>query len=52
MPYRIEITPTALGALEAITDRRTRGAVVRRIDALAENLTKSESRCEAGWQGS
>lgn len=36
MVYRMEITPTALGSLEAITDRRTRAAIVRRIDALAE----------------
>lgn len=36
MAYRIEITPTALEALEAITDRRTRAAVSRRIDALAK----------------
>jgi mRNA interferase RelE/StbE len=33
--YRIEITPTALEALKAIADRRTRSAIVRRIDALA-----------------
>lgn len=36
MAYRIEITPTALQALEAISDRRERAAIVRRIDALAE----------------
>lgn len=40
MAYRIEITPTALEALEAITDRRTRSAVVRRIDALTEEPRK------------
>ncbi|MDP3880291.1 MAG: type II toxin-antitoxin system RelE/ParE family toxin [Dehalococcoidales bacterium] len=40
MAYRIEITPTALEALEAITDRRTRGAVVRRIDTLTEEPGK------------
>lgn len=31
MACQIEITPTALEALEAITDRRTRSALVRRI---------------------
>ena len=36
MTYRIEITPTALEALKAIADRRTRSAIVRRIDTLAE----------------
>jgi mRNA interferase RelE/StbE len=34
MAYQIEITPTALEALEAITDQRTRTTIVRRIDAL------------------
>ena len=36
MAFRIEITPTALEALQHITDRRTRSAIVRRIDALME----------------
>ena len=36
MAYRIEITPTALAALEAITDQRTKAAIVRRIDGLVE----------------
>lgn len=40
MAYQIEITPTALETLEAITDRRTRSAIVRRIDALAEEPEK------------
>jgi mRNA interferase RelE/StbE len=40
MGYQIEITPTALKALEAIADRRTRGAIVRRIDNLAEEPDK------------
>ena len=40
MAYRIEITPTALEALEAITDRRTRSSIVRRIDTLAEEPKK------------
>ncbi len=40
MACQIEITPTALEALEAITDRRTRGAIMRRIDALAEEPEK------------
>lgn len=40
MAYRVEITPTALEALETITDRRTRAAIVRRIDVLAEEPGK------------
>ena len=40
MAYQIDITPTALEALEAITDRRTRDAIVRRVDALAEEPEK------------
>lgn len=40
MAYRIEITPTALEALEAISDRRTRAAIMRRIDALEEEPSK------------
>jgi mRNA interferase RelE/StbE len=43
MAYQIEITPTALEAQEAITDRRTRAAIVRRIDALAEVPEKQGS---------
>lgn len=40
MVYHIEITPSALESLEFITDRRTRAAIVRRIDALAEEPGK------------
>ncbi len=40
MVYQVEITPTALEALEAIADRRTRNAIVRLIDALAEEPQK------------
>jgi len=40
MAYRIEITPTALEALKDISDRRTRSAIVRRIDALAQEPEK------------
>jgi len=40
MAYQIEITPTALGALETVTDRRTRSAIIRRIDALMEEPGK------------
>jgi mRNA interferase RelE/StbE len=40
MAFQIEITPTALEALEAIADRRTCSAIVRRIDALAEEPEK------------
>ena len=40
MGFQIEITPTALEALDAVTDRRTRSAIVRRIDALIEEPEK------------
>ena len=40
MAYQIEITPTSLEALEAVADRRTRRAIVRRIDALMEEPEK------------
>jgi mRNA interferase RelE/StbE len=43
MAYQIEITQTALEALESVTDRRTRTAIIRRIDLLAgepQNLGK------------
>ena len=40
MAFQIEITPTALEALETVTDRRTRSAIVRRIDALVEEPEK------------
>jgi mRNA interferase RelE/StbE len=38
--FKIEITPSALEALEAVADRRTRSAIVRRIDALVEEPEK------------
>jgi mRNA interferase RelE/StbE len=37
---KIDITPSALEALESITDRRTRNVIIRRIDALAEEPPK------------
>ena len=40
MAYQIEITLSALETLGAITDRRSRAAIVRRIDALAEEPLK------------
>ena len=40
MAYQIEITPSVLEALEAITDRRTRNVIIRRIDTLAEEPEK------------
>ena len=48
MAYRIEVTPTALEALESVTDRRTRSAIVRRIDALVD---EPEKQCKKlrGW---
>lgn len=48
MAYRIEITPTALEALKAISDRRTRSAIVRRIDALSEEPEK-RGKPLRGW---
>jgi mRNA interferase RelE/StbE len=48
MAYQIEITPTALEALEAISDRRTRSAVVHRIDTLAEEPEK-QGKPLRGW---
>ena len=48
MTYRIDVTPTALESLEAITDRRTRGAIVRRIDALADEPEKQGKKLR-GW---
>ena len=40
MTFQIEITPTAFESLEAVIDRRTRSAIVRRIDALLEEPEK------------
>jgi mRNA interferase RelE/StbE len=40
MAFQIEITPTALEALESVTDRRTRSAIMKRIDALMEEPDK------------
>lgn len=40
MTYQIEITPTALDSLEAVSDRRSRSTILRRIDALAEEPEK------------
>ena len=48
MAYQIEVTPTALEALESIADRRTRSAIVRRIDALAEE-SKKQGKPLRGW---
>ena len=48
MAYQIEITPTALEELEAITDRRTRIAIVHRIDALTEEPDKL-GKSLRGW---
>jgi mRNA interferase RelE/StbE len=48
MSYRIEITPAAMEALKAIADRRTRRAIMRRIDALAEEPEK-QGKALRGW---
>jgi mRNA interferase RelE/StbE len=48
MIYQIDITPTALESLEAIADRRTRSAIVRRIDSLVEDPEK-KGKPLRGW---
>ncbi|MBI2831269.1 MAG: type II toxin-antitoxin system RelE/ParE family toxin [Chloroflexi bacterium] len=48
MAYQIEITPTALEALEAIADRRTRTAIIRRVDTLTEEPEK-QGKPLRGW---
>lgn len=48
MVYQIEITPTAFESLEAIRDRRTRSAIIRRIDGLAEAPEK-QGKPLRGW---
>jgi mRNA interferase RelE/StbE len=48
MTYRIEITHPAFEALQAITDRRTRGAIGRRIDGLAEE-PQIQGKALRGW---
>ncbi|HAV10138.1 MAG TPA: plasmid stabilization protein [Dehalococcoidia bacterium] len=48
MAYQIKITPTVFETLEAITDRRARSAIVRRIDALAGEPDKL-GRPLRGW---
>jgi mRNA interferase RelE/StbE len=40
MAYQVEITQTALIALEAVADQRTRGSIIRRIDAFMEEPEK------------
>jgi hypothetical protein len=47
MAYQIEITPTALDALESINDLRTRAAIIRRIDLLAEEPAKQGNALRA-----
>jgi len=48
MAYQIEITFTALEALEAIAGQRIRDAIVRRIDTLAEE-PKKQGKPLRGW---
>ena len=48
MAYQIEIAPAALEALQAIADRRTRAAIMRRIDTLAEQPTEQGKPLQ-GW---
>lgn len=51
MAYQIEITPTALDALESINDLRTRAAIIRRIDLLAEEPAKQGNALRAELTG-
>jgi len=51
MAYQIEITLTALRALEAIVDRRTRSAIVGRIDSLAKEPEKQGKRLRGRLAG-
>lgn len=51
MAYQIEITPTAFEALEAITDRRTRSAIIRRIDTLVEEPEKQGKSLRGSLSG-
>ena len=48
MVYQVEITPTSLDALEAISDRRTRSAIIRRIDTLVKEPEK-QGKPLRGW---
>jgi mRNA interferase RelE/StbE len=48
MQYQIEITPTALESIQAITDRRTRIAIIRRIDSLEEEPDQ-QGKPLRGW---
>jgi mRNA interferase RelE/StbE len=48
MARQIEITPTSLEALGAIANRRTRSVIVKRIDALAEELQR-KGKPLRGW---
>ena len=48
MAHLVDITPAALDALETVADRRTRSAIVRRIDAMAEE-PKMQGKPLRGW---
>ncbi len=48
MAWQIEITPTALEALQAISDRRVRSAIVGRIDLLTQEPEK-QGKPLRGW---
>ena len=48
MAFQIEITPTALDALKAVSDKRTQGAIVRRIDTLVQDPEK-QGKLLRGW---
>ncbi len=48
MQYQIDITPTALESIKAVTDRRTRIAIMRRIDNLVEEPDKKGKQLR-GW---
>jgi mRNA interferase RelE/StbE len=48
MAYQIEITPTAFNALKAISDRRTRSTIIRRIDTLVKE-PEDQGKPLRGW---
>jgi mRNA interferase RelE/StbE len=51
MTYQIELTPTALESLGAITDRRTRSSIIRRIDSLTEEPDKKGKQLRSWLTG-
>ena len=48
MAFQIEITPTAFDALKAVSDKRTRDVIMRRIDTLGHDPEK-QGKPLRGW---